>query len=70
MVGGAKLPPEIQKERESWFLMKRKPYNRANDGSFAMRASAPSFALDTAVVVIDGMTIFKFFKLYRHRTLP
>jgi hypothetical protein len=49
---------DLTKERESWSYAKEKEAvsTRANDGAFAIGASEPSFALDSAVVVIDGMT--------------
>jgi hypothetical protein len=46
-------------KRESWFYATEAVTTRANDDASATRASVPSFALDTAVVVIDGMTTVK-----------
>jgi hypothetical protein len=72
MVGGAPscCHRMIENEkRESWFYATETVQPRANDDASATQASVPSFALDTAVVVIDGMTIFNFFKLHHHRLL-
>jgi hypothetical protein len=44
-------------KRESWFYATETVTTRANDDASATQASAPSFALDTAVVVIDRMTV-------------
>src|SRR6185312_145135 len=55
------LPPAIQKRARVLVIMKQYPILRERNGaSPASEASTPSFALDTAVVVIDRMTTFRF----------
>src|SRR6185312_3010907 len=51
------LPPAIQKRARVLVIMKQYPILRERNGaSPASEASTPSFALDTAVVVIDRVT--------------
>ena len=57
MVGGvARLPSVIQQERESWSYAKgRFPIERTG-ALEKTKTPTPEYALDNAVVVIEGMT--------------